>query len=210
MIFLRRRRNPVKISTTPENLATLFQQDKITPFERRLFSQVIRQAQKKENLARELLLEHKREEVTPIAVENQDAVLRGVGLRRSLTAFLIFGFPLVAVCLMAYHHGWLGLGVLVISCAGVLACKLWDGHQLGRMVLADVELRALRTVATADNTAREVFVRWKKNPLPFTQRDFQVVENWLSAHKEMHRWETVQGLLKESPDRKTRRIYGRG
>jgi hypothetical protein len=209
MIFFRRRKKQPKVTVTPENLAELFQQDKVTPFERRVFSQVIKQSEKRAAAARELLMDHRRDDVVPIPESGQDAVLQGVGLRRSFMAFLLFGLPLIAVGLMAYHHTVWGLTILGVAVAGVIISKLWDGHQLGRMVLAEVELKALRAIATADPTAREVFIQWKKDPLPFTQRDFQVVENWVGSLKEMNRWLAVQGLLAQNPDRKTRRIYGR-
>lgn len=213
MFFLRRRKKNPGIPVTPENLVVMSQQKKLTPFEHRLFAQVIKQARRKAAAARQKLETHQRSKVTPIPLDKQDAVMSGVGTRRSLVALFIFGFPLAAVGLMGTHHEWLGVGVLFLAALGVVVCKAWDQWQLNRMTLAEPELRALRAVATADPVARPLYVQWKKESPVFTQRDFQLMENWVGTQAEAKRWDFVEDLLKSKPShresKRARRVFGR-
>lgn len=208
MIFFRRKKKPGKataIQLNPESLVELALQHPITPFQQRLFGKAMERDAKRAEVAKAVLREHRRDERS-IPAEQQDAVLAAVGLRRSLSAFFLFGLPLVGVGLLFYAHGFWALAVFAASLTGLIACKWLDGHQLGRMELSELELKALTRVAQADPTAREVFLRWKQEATPITQADFQVMENWLSAQNLVHRWKKVDATLRgATPSRAARR-----
>lgn len=208
MIFFRRKKKPGKtpaIQLNPESLVELAMKHPVTPFQKRLFGKAMERDAKRAEVAKELLKEHRRDGRS-IPLEKQEAVLAAVGLRRSLSAFFLFGLPLVGVGLLFYAHGFWALAVFAASLTGLIACKWLDGHQLGRMELSELELKAFTRVAQADPTAREVFLRWKQQNTPLTQADFQIMENWLSAHNLVQRWKKVDATLRgATPSRATRR-----
>jgi hypothetical protein len=196
MLF-RRKKNPKqpRVALTPESLQGLHDTQKLTPTYRRLFAKASQRADRDARRTKERLQAHDRSRVALIPLVQHDRVLAQVGLRRSLTAFCLFGLPLLAVILLALHHGGWGALVLALVVTGVWTCKKLDAWQIERMELNDLELKTLRKIATADSTARAVFVRWKQSEQPFAQKELQLVEDWLSVQNEVRKWRATERLL---------------
>lgn len=211
MWFQRKRKAPKdaakkpKLALTPESLKALHESQMLTPMHRRLFGKAMARAMRDLERAKDRLQTHDRTQVSVIPLTEEDRVWGQVGVRRSLTAVCLFGLPLVAVALWAFHHGWWAVPVLGLAGAGVWTCKRLDITQVGRLELNALEQKALRTQATSDPTAREVYVRWKQVNQPFTQQELQLVEDWLSGQNEVRQWKASERLLKVGP-----RVYRSG
>lgn len=199
-----KRARAARMSFTPQALVA--QAGTITSRQRRVFEMVQRKDERLADRARALLIEHTRQPGRAIALDQHDRLWRLMGLARSAQWLFIAVLPLAGTLLLALSHIAWGFGAMAVALVGLLVSNLWRVGKTQRMELADLEVAALKKIALSDTVARPVFLNWKKDGLPLTQEEFQIVENWLSAHRQVKQWEEAQALSDQMTPKTVRRF----
>lgn len=201
-----RRTRTARMTFTPQTLTE--QAAVVTPRQQRVFTMVQRKDERLAQRARAQLTEHARQPRRAIPLSQHDRVWRQMGWARSAQWLFVVVLPLLGTLALALSHAWVGLACLAMAGGGVVGVNLWRAWRIQRMELAPLEWEAMKKIALGDPVARPIFLAWKKDGLPMTQEEFQLVENWVSAQKQVTQWEEAQALANKLTP-KTGRRFGR-